>query len=58
MENQTTTKPIGLIIFLKMYVYKIPYIVTFIVLQNGVVDSNYFILLEKPWLVDAKVAHD
>jgi hypothetical protein len=58
MEDQTTTKPIGLIKNLKVYVYIIPCIVTFIVLQNSVVDCNYSILLEKPWLMDAEVAHD
>jgi hypothetical protein len=30
----------------------------FIVLQNSVVDSNYSMLLGRPSLRDAKVAHD
>jgi hypothetical protein len=33
-------------------------VATFIVLQNNVVDSNYFMLLGRPWLKDAKVTHD
>jgi len=30
----------------------------FIVLQNDVVDFNYSMLLGRPWLKDAKMAHD
>jgi len=41
-----------------MYVHGIPFVITFIVLQNIVVNSNYFMLLGRPWLKDAKVAHD
>jgi hypothetical protein len=50
MAYQTTTKPMGLIRDMKIYVHGIPYITTFIVLQNNVVDSNYSMLLGKPWL--------
>ncbi len=48
----------GLIRDLKIYVHNIPYITTFIVFQNSVVDFNYSMLLIRPWLKDAKVAHD
>jgi hypothetical protein len=41
-----------------MYVHGIPFVITFIVLQNSVVNSNYSMLLGRPWLKDAKVAHD
>ncbi len=58
MVDQTTTKPMGLIRNLKIYVHDIPYITTFTVLQNNVVDSNYSMLLGRPWLRDVKVAHD
>jgi hypothetical protein len=58
MANQTTTKLMGLIKDLKIYVQGIPYIITFTVLQNSVVDSSYSMLLGKPWLKDVKVAHD
>jgi len=58
MVDQTTTKPVGLIRDLKIYVHGIPYITMFIVFQNSVVDSNYSTLLGKPWLKDVKVAHD
>jgi len=58
MTDQTTTKLMGLIKDLKIYVHGIPYITTFIVLQNSVVDSIYSVLLGRPWLRDAKVAHD
>jgi len=58
MVDQITTKPMGLIKDLKIYVHGIPYITTFIVLQNSAVDSSYSMLLGRPWLKDAKVAHD
>jgi hypothetical protein len=57
MADQTTTKLGGLIGNLKIYVHGIPYITTFTILQNNVVDSSYS-MLGKPWLRDAKVAHD
>jgi hypothetical protein len=58
MIDQIITKPIGLIKELRMYVHGIPYIVTFIVLQNIVVDSNYSMLFGRPWFIDVKIAHD
>ncbi len=58
MANQTTTKLVGLIRDLKIYVHGIPYIIMFTVLQNNVVESSYSMLLGKPWLRDVKVAHD
>jgi len=57
MANQTTTKPMGLIRDLKN-VHGIPYIITFIVLHNSVVNSDYSMLLGRPRLRVAKVAHD
>ncbi len=56
MANQTTTKLVGLIIDLKIYIHGIPYITTFTIFQNNVVDSNYSMLLGRPWLRDVKVA--
>ncbi len=49
---------VGLIRNLKIYVHNISYIITFIIFQNNVVDSNYSMLLGRPWLRDVKVAHD
>jgi len=43
---------------MKIYVHDIPYITTFIVLQNNVIDVNYSMLLGLLWLKDAKVTHD
>ncbi len=57
MENQTTTKLVGLIRDLNIYV-RDTYIITFIIPQNCVVNTNYSMLLGRPWLRDAKVAHD
>jgi hypothetical protein len=51
-------KPLKIIINLKIHIHGIPYIATFIILKNNVVDSNYFKLLGRPWLKDAKVTHD
>jgi hypothetical protein len=41
MVDQTTTKPMGLIRDLNIYVHGIPYITMFTMLQNNVVDFNY-----------------
>jgi hypothetical protein len=38
--------------------HSIPYVATFTLLLNIVIDSNYFMLLDRPWLKDAKVTHD
>ncbi len=43
---------------LKIYVHNIPYIITFIIVQNNVVYSSYSMLLGRPWLKDVMVAHD
>jgi hypothetical protein len=47
-----------IIINLKIHIHGIPYIATFIVLKNIVVDSSYYMLLGKPWFKYAKVPHD
>jgi hypothetical protein len=48
----------GLIDDMKIYGHGILYITTFIVLHNIVIDVSYSMLLEKPWLKDAKITHD
>jgi hypothetical protein len=58
MTDQTTTKLVGLIRDMKIYIHGIPYITAFTVLQNSVVDFSYSMLLGRPWLRDVKVAHD
>jgi hypothetical protein len=58
MANQTTTKLVGLIKDLRMYFHGIPYIITFIVLQNIIIDSSYSMLLSRAWFKNVKVAHD
>jgi len=52
---QTTTKPMGLIRDMKIYVHGIPYITAFIVLQNSVVDLSYSMFLGRPWCTHHKV---
>ncbi len=58
MENQTTTKLMGSIKDLKIYVHGILYITMITIFPNNLVDFSYFMLLGRPWLRDAKVAHD
>jgi len=58
MADQTTTKLVGLIKDLRIYVHNILYITTFLIFQNNVVDFSYSMLLGRPWLRDFKVAHD
>jgi hypothetical protein len=58
MVDKITTKLVGLIKDLKIYVHGIPYITTFIVLQNNVVDFCHSMLLGRPWSRDAKMTHD
>ncbi len=48
----------GLIRDLKIYVHNIPYVIMFTMLQNSVIDVSYSTLLGRPWLRDAKIAHD
>jgi len=31
---------------------------TFIVIENNVLNSNYFMLSDHPWLKDVKISHD
>jgi hypothetical protein len=50
MVDQTTTKLVGFIRNLTIYVHGIPYITTFTVLHNSVVDFSYSMLLGRPWL--------
>jgi len=58
MADQSMIGPLGFIKKLEIHIHLIPYIATFIVLKNNVVDSNYSMLLGRPWLIDAKVTHD
>jgi hypothetical protein len=58
MANQTIVKPLGLIKVLTILVHGIPYLVTLIVIQSSVLDYNYYMLLDHPWLKDAKMFHD
>ncbi len=58
MADQPTTKLVWLIKDSKIYVHGIIHITMFIVLKNIVIDSSYSMLLGRPWLRDAKMAHD
>ncbi len=39
-------------------IHGIPYIVTFIIMNNKVVDPTYLMLLRCPWLLDTKLIHN
>ncbi len=58
MADQSMTKPLKIIKNLKIHIHGIPYITTFTILKNNVVDFSYAMLLGRPWLKDAKVIHD
>jgi hypothetical protein len=47
MANQNMTRPLGIIRNLKIHIHGIPYITTFTVLKNSVVDSSNFMLLTR-----------
>ncbi len=58
MVDQTLTKLVRLIHDLKIHIHGIPYVITFTVMKNNILDASYFMLLGHPWLQDAKVTHD
>jgi hypothetical protein len=57
MADQTITKLVGFIKDLRMYVHGIPYISTFTILYNIIVNSNYSMLFGRPWFKDAKITY-
>jgi len=58
MEDQTIAKPLGFIRDLKIFVYGIPDTITFILINNNVLETSYSMLLGCPWLRNAKISHD
>jgi hypothetical protein len=58
MVDQNMIRPLGIIKNLNIRIHGNPYITTFIVLKNSVVDYNYFMLLGKPWFKDVRITHD
>jgi hypothetical protein len=58
MMDQIIAKPLGLIKYLKIFVHGIPCIIIFTIIDINVLDSNYSMLLKRPWVRDAKVSHD
>jgi hypothetical protein len=52
MANQTLTKLVRLVQNLKIHYHGIPYVVTFIVMKNNILDVSYSMLLGRPWLRD------
>ncbi len=58
IANETIVKPLGLIKDLKFFVHGILYTITFIVMQNNVLNFGYFMLLSHPLLKNVKVFHE
>ncbi len=58
MVDQTITKPIRFIKDLKIHIHGIPYIITFTLMKNNVLDSSSSMLLSWPWLCNTCVIHD
>ncbi len=58
MVDHNMTRPLGIIRNLKIHIHGIPYVATFIVPKNSVVEFSYYMLLGRPWFIDAKVTHD
>jgi hypothetical protein len=58
MVDHSMIRPLGIIRNLNIHIHGIPYVATFTVLQNNVVNFNYSMLLGRFWLRDAKVTHD
>jgi hypothetical protein len=58
MVDQNMTRRLRIIKFLRIHIHGIPFVATFTVLKNNVVNFSYFMLLGRPWLIDAKVTHD
>jgi hypothetical protein len=59
MHNKSNhSQTLGLIRDLNIFVHGILYMVTFIVIDNNVLDSSYSMLFGCPWLKNAKVSHN
>jgi hypothetical protein len=58
MVDHTLTKVVGLIKDLKIHIHGIPYIVTFLIMDNKVLETNYSMLLGCPWLCKTKITYD
>jgi hypothetical protein len=58
MADHSMIRPLRIIRNSKIHIDGIPYIATFIVLKNSVVDYSYSMLLRRLWLRDPKVTHD
>jgi hypothetical protein len=58
MVDKNLTMLIEIIRDLKIHIHGIPYIATFIIMRNNVLDGSYSILLAQPWFRNARVIHD
>jgi hypothetical protein len=58
MVNFSFIKPLGIVHNIKIRIHGIPYIITFIMMNNKAVDPTYSMLLGRPWSWDTKVDND
>jgi hypothetical protein len=58
MVDFSFNKSLGIIPNIRIKIHGISYIITFMVMNNKVVDPTYSMLLRHPWLWNTKVIHD
>jgi hypothetical protein len=58
MVDFSFIKPLGTVSNIKIRIRGISYIIIFTLMNNKAMDPTYSMLLRRPWLWDAKVAHD
>jgi len=58
MVDFSFNKPLGINPNVGIRIHGILYIITFMVMNNNAIDLTYSMLLQHPWLLDAKVIHD
>jgi hypothetical protein len=58
MVDHNMIRCLRIIKILRIHIHGIPYVATFTILKNNVVDLSYFVLLGIHWFRDAKVTHD
>ncbi len=58
MVEISFNKPLEIVPNIRIRIHGIPYIITFMVMNNKAIDPMYSILLGCPWLQNANVIHD
>jgi len=58
MADFSFNKPLEIVPNIRIRIHSIPYIITFTMMNNKVMDLMYSMLLGCPWVHDVKVIHD